>query len=220
MQNIFLDAGGVILNEASHETARAALTVKIFVENGIPYSIEKYWEDIHESLSVYALHTYGFVFWKNTMDKAKYEILYSQYLKSWKELNVPLDLMENIENVLKYLSKKYKIGILGQYNHTLKEVLEGNDLLQYFTYSSTQEKYNITKPDPRYFEAILKDASAEPKESFMVGDRIDKDINPAKMIGMRTIRVKNGIYKNQKPRNTEEIADFEIENIKELIKIL
>jgi len=50
----------------------------------------------------------------------------------------------------------------------------------------------------------------------MVGDRIDKDIIPAKMVGMKTIRIKIGIYKNQEPRIPEEIPDLTVNKIEEI----
>ena len=50
----------------------------------------------------------------------------------------------------------------------------------------------------------------------MVGDRIDKDIIPAKMVGMKTIRIKTGIHKNQEPRIPKEIPDKTVEKIKEI----
>jgi ribonucleotide monophosphatase NagD (HAD superfamily) len=53
----------------------------------------------------------------------------------------------------------------------------------------------------------------------MVGDRIDKDIIPAKMIGMKTIRIKSGIHKNQEPRTPDEMPDLSINELNE-IKIL
>ena len=50
----------------------------------------------------------------------------------------------------------------------------------------------------------------------MVGDRIDKDIIPAKMVGMKTIRVKTGIHKNQEPRIPNEIPDLTVNKIEEI----
>jgi ribonucleotide monophosphatase NagD (HAD superfamily) len=47
----------------------------------------------------------------------------------------------------------------------------------------------------------------------MIGDRIDKDIIPAKAIGMKTIRIRTGIHKNQEPRIPEEIPDITIERL-------
>ena len=106
-------------------------------------------------------------------------------------------LMDGINNFLTYYSKYYRIGLLGQYGTKFRNYLEEEKLLQYFTFSEIQDDYKITKPDPRYFEAILRKCNCVANESIMVGDRIDKDIIPAKMVGMKTIRVKTGIHKNQ-----------------------
>jgi len=63
---------------------------------------------------------------------------------------------------------------------------------------------------------ILEKCKCKSEESIMVGDRIDKDVIPAKMIGMKTIRIKNGIYKNQEPRIPEEKPDITVEGIKDI----
>ena len=50
----------------------------------------------------------------------------------------------------------------------------------------------------------------------MVGDRVDKDIIPAKAIGMKTIRLVTGIHAKQEPRTPEEAPDAQITSIEEL----
>ena len=50
----------------------------------------------------------------------------------------------------------------------------------------------------------------------MVGDRIDNDVIPAKMIGMKTIRVRLGMHAQQEPRTPDERPDVEILSIQEL----
>ena len=97
-----------------------------------------------------------------------------------------------------------------------KQFLKNNNVLHYFTFSEIQDDYNITKPNPKYFEVILEKCTCKAKESIMIGDRIDKDVIPAKMIGMKTIRIKNGIHQNQKPRIPEEKPDITVEGIKEI----
>ena len=47
----------------------------------------------------------------------------------------------------------------------------------------------------------------------MVGDRIDKDIIPAKQVGMKTILIRVGLHKNQRPRIPDELPDLELPNI-------
>jgi FMN phosphatase YigB (HAD superfamily) len=124
--------------------------------------------------------------------------------------------MDGIKDFLINYSKDYAIGILGQYGNDFKKYLEEENILKYFTFREIQDDYKITKPDTRYFEAILKRCNCKAEESIMVGDRIDKDIIPAKLIGMKTVRVKVGIHKNQEPRIPEEIPDLTVQNIKEI----
>ena len=44
-------------------------------------------------------------------------------------------------------------------------------------------------------------------------DRIDKDVIPAKQVGMKTIRIRVGLHKNQLPRIPLEIPDAELDGI-------
>jgi FMN phosphatase YigB (HAD superfamily) len=130
------------------------------------------------------------------------------------KLHDTLNLMDGISDFLMEFSMSYKIGILGQYGIDFRNFLEDKSILKYFDYKEIQDEYKITKPDPRYYVEILKKCNCETEESIMIGDRIDKDIIPAKMVGMKTIRIKTGIHKNQEPRIMEEIADLTVEDIK------
>ena len=54
----------------------------------------------------------------------------------------------------------------------------------------------------------------------MIGDRIDNDIIPAKKMGMATIWVKQGYGKYWTITNESEKADFEVNNLTELLAFL
>ena len=62
----------------------------------------------------------------------------------------------------------------------------------------------------------MKKCNCNAEESIMVGDRIDKDIIPAKLIGMKTIRIRTGIHKNQEPRTPDEIAEITVNKLREI----
>jgi ribonucleotide monophosphatase NagD (HAD superfamily) len=47
----------------------------------------------------------------------------------------------------------------------------------------------------------------------MVGDRIDKDVIPAKLLGMKTILIRVGLHKNQQPRIPFEVPDAELDSV-------
>jgi HAD superfamily hydrolase (TIGR01549 family) len=210
IKNIFLDAGGVILNETTFEENSAKIITEIINYYYKDYTLKNYWEDIEEAVYRFIPHVYDYILYKNIKEINDFKKSKEQYKMELKNINIQFELMDGIEGFLKEFSKCYKIGILGQYGNDFKKYLETNKMLEYFTYTEIQDDYNITKPDTRYYEAILKKCKCKAEESIMVGDRIDKDIIPAKMVGMKTIRIKTGIHKNQEPRIPKEIPDITV----------
>ena len=60
-------------------------------------------------------------------------------------------------------------------------------------------------------------ADCLPNETVMIGDRLENDIFPAKNIGMKTVRIVQGLFAVQKPLNRNYISDYEITDISELL---
>lgn len=219
IKNIFLDAGGVILNEKGHESACTAAITRVLSSFVSDYSQEQYWTDVSEAVYRYAPNVYEYVIWKNVPDRQRYEEAVSEFRRLRTESGTPLVLMEGIEEILRRLAQRFRLGILGQYGRELRDLLSENRLLDFFAFPATQEEFSITKPDPRYFEQVLKRAGVLPQESVMVGDRIDKDIIPAKSIGMKTVRMIGGIHRDQVPRTPEEAPDIELTSITDLPRV-
>ena len=104
-------------------------------------------------------------------------------------------------------------AIAGQYGREILTLLERNNLIGYFTHNITQNDFPLTKPDTRYYEAIVRKIGVDPEACVMVGDRIDKDVIPARLLGMRPILVRTGIHRNQIPRTPFEIPDADLDSI-------
>ena len=215
-KNIFLDAGGVILDETSFEEYSAKIISAVIAAYNKNYSEADYWKNAEEAVYRYVPKVYDYILYKNINTLTEFGKAKSQYKTALNAMEDRFCLMDGIEDFLKIFSRNYKIGIVGQYGKSFKEYLEKENVLQYFSYTETQDNYSITKPDPRYFEAILKKCGCKPEESVMIGDRIDKDIIPAKMIGMKTVRLRTGIHKNQEPRIPEEIPDLTVTNLRDI----
>jgi HAD superfamily hydrolase (TIGR01549 family) len=216
IQNVFLDAGGVILNETEFEMNSAIIITQIIKQYNKKYSVENYWKDIEEAVYRFIPKVYDYVLYKSINNIEKYIVSKNKYKSKIRDINTNFELMDGIKDFLIEYSKYFKIGILGQYGNDFKNFLENKDILKYFTYTETQDNYKITKPDTRYYEAILRKCNCKAEESIMVGDRIDKDIIPAKMVGMKTIRITTGIHKNQEPRIPEEIAEITVNKLEEI----
>jgi len=215
IKNIFLDAGGVILDEKLFEENSSLIITKIIKQYHKDYSVKDYWNDVDEAVYRFIAKVYDYVLFKNIRNINEYDKMKKEYKMEIIKFQ-KFELMNGIKEFLIEYSKQYKIGILGQYGNDFKNYLKNENIIQYISYAEIQDNYNITKPDPRYYEKILEKCNCKAEESIMIGDRIDKDIIPAKMIGMKTIRIKTGIHKNQEARIPEEIPDLTIENINEI----
>jgi HAD superfamily hydrolase (TIGR01458 family) len=54
----------------------------------------------------------------------------------------------------------------------------------------------LGKPSASYFEAALEELDADPPQAWMVGDDVDVDIGGAAALGMRTILVRTGKFRD------------------------
>jgi putative hydrolase of the HAD superfamily len=216
---VLLDGGGVIVDETEFEQLYGEIIVEQLYQIVPGYSIESYYRDIEEAVRVFCPSVYKYVLWKYTKGSIPiFDTLYQKFLDLSKIRRPPMKMHQGFGTEAKMLSQKYKLVIAGQYGREVLSLLKDNKILDCFSSRITQDDFPITKPDPRYLEQIAQTIGSKPSECIMVGDRIDKDIIPARQLGMKTIRIKQGLHKNQMPREPFEIPDKEIDNVCELAK--
>ena len=80
----------------------------------------------------------------------------------------------------------------------------------------TGDMVKNSKPAPDIFLMGAEAVGCAPEEACMVGDRIDNDIRPAKKLGMMTVRLRQGFFRNRLAENEFDIADADIETIGDL----
>lgn len=78
----------------------------------------------------------------------------------------------------------------------------------------------IAKPDKRIFEIALERSSCSPARAVMIGDRLDNDIVPAKLLGMHTIWIKQGFGQYWTVTGEAERPDLTVSCLSELCNIL
>lgn len=130
-------------------------------------------------------------------------------------------LYEEAPDVIKALAQKYELGIIANQLDGLKERLEAFGLLQYFKYIVSSWDVQVMKPDVRIFEYALQlsKCDKDPARAWMIGDRLDNDVLPAKKLGMKTVWIKQGFGALQKPESPSEEPDYTISGLGELLKI-
>jgi len=211
---VLLDAGGVILDESEHETVRAEVIVETLGGVVPGYSIEDYYGDVAEAVECFCPKTYAYVFCKHLEpDRQRFDEVYARHLAVWRERRPRLKLMAGLAEEVRALAADFALGIAGQYGREVLDLLDAHGLLDYFAHRFTQDDFALTKPDPRYYEQMAQRMGVDPRSCVMVGDRIDKDVIPARQTGMKTIRIRQGLHRNQKPRVPDEMPDAELAGV-------
>jgi len=124
--------------------------------------------------------------------------------------------------VLKTLKAKgYRLGIISD---GLVEIqinrLKALKLKEYFDTCTFSEEVGRNKPSPEIFQLALKRARCDPLEAVMVGDNVRTDIAGANRMGMISVWIRRGIFKDLEPDSPLEIPNYTIDNLKNLIFIL
>jgi len=92
---------------------------------------------------------------------------------------------------VKKLKKNYRLGLLSNnIEDWLEEIIEKHKLNKIFDVIVTSYNSRIAKPDIRVFEEIVQKLSVNPKECVYIDD-MEKNIPPAKHLGMKTILFKD-----------------------------
>ena len=118
-------------------------------------------------------------------------------------------------------AKGYKLGIISD---GLVEIqinrVKALNLHKYFDTYTFSEEVGKNKPSSEIFQLALKRTRCKPSEAVMVGDNVKTDIAGANKVGMISVWVRRGIFKNIKPDNPIEIPNYTITDLNELISIL
>ena len=65
-------------------------------------------------------------------------------------------------------------------------------------------------------DLFTPDLDLPPRACIFVGDRLDRDIAPAKAAGMATVQFRSGRYRRQRPRGEAETPDAAVTDVAEL----
>ena len=121
---------------------------------------------------------------------------------------------------LEILSSRYKIGIIANQSLGTKDRLEQHGILQYIDLVIASAEEGVAKPDKKIFEIALERGNCKPNNAVMIGDRIDNDIIPAKLLGMHTIWIKQGFGQYWNITQEVEKADCVVYSLMDICNIL
>jgi putative hydrolase of the HAD superfamily len=160
------------------------------------------------------------VFLKEVLGKVDYKILASAIVGYRKVQHGVMSAYPKVKSTLIKLKEKgIKLAILTDAPRLRAWLrLAETGLVDFFDYIITYEDSKFKKPHKKPFQLMLRKLKLKPGEILMVGDSLDKDIQGAKSLGIKTCYSKYGevskkITKNIKP-------DFTIKAIEELLEIV
>ena len=206
MEWIFFDIGGTLADETKSLHRRAELTAKLQNKMGIHCSTEQIEDAMRRAADMGKPYFQGAV-----------EIL---GLKSM----VPYDavgekLYGDVKPVLEALHGKYHLGIIANQPLGTEARLKQYGIRDYFSVILSSAEEGVSKPAGELFLRALNRSGCEPREAWMIGDRPDNDIAPAKALGMKTVRVRQGLGGRMPVTGEEMRADHTVDSLSELLKI-
>ena len=130
-------------------------------------------------------------------------------------------VFDDAEETLTVLSRQFDLGIIANQTKDIVRLLDDSNISRFFKVRVISSEVGIEKPDPRIFQLAMQLAEASsPKDCIMVGDRLDTDILPANLLGMKTIRTTNSLFKLQEPMSGFERPRYTVSNLSEIPYVL
>ena len=123
------------------------------------------------------------------------------------------------EECLIKLSKHYKIGVIANQQLGAAQRLEEYGLLKYIDLVVASAEEGVAKPDLRIFCTALDRSGCSAENAVMIGDRMDNDIIPADRMGMKTVRVMQGLAASDKS-SYDVTPDYTVNSLTELCELL
>ncbi|HSD49422.1 MAG TPA: HAD-IA family hydrolase [Actinomycetota bacterium] len=86
----------------------------------------------------------------------------------------------------------YRLGVIANQPTEVRHAMARDGLTDFFEFLGVSDDLGLEKPDPRIFAHAVEAIGAPPSACAMVGDRLDHDVRPAKVAGMRAVWMLRG----------------------------
>ena len=127
-----------------------------------------------------------------------------------------IEMVDGIEDLLLYLSDKYKIftasnGIFKMQENRLKK----SNLDKYFDKIFVSDKIGYEKPDKKFFQKIMDLTKFSNDDLILIGDSIKSDI-----IGAKNSKIKSIYFNKEDKKISDKNFTYQVKNLSEIKKIL
>ncbi len=108
------------------------------------------------------------------------------------------------------------VGIAGNQTVRAGGILRSLDLPSDMIAAS--DDWGVSKPDPAFFRCVAEAVPCEPGDTLYVGDRLDNDIRPASVAGLKTALIRRGPWGiiQQNDPEADRVPTIRIDSLTEL----
>jgi HAD superfamily hydrolase (TIGR01549 family) len=212
---LFFDLGNTLISEEVAVDCRIRRMIASFERNGGRVSVEDVRSALREAWAQFAPRPITRAIEMLT-DNLKLRQLVEAEDRYPKELEEPY---QGAERVLQALSQRYRIGVIANQSGGTEARLTRWGLMPFVSICLSSTETGLEKPDPAIFRLALAQARSGPRYAVMIGDRLDNDIRPARLLGWKTIRILQGFAQFQFPRDRFDEADATIAELAELLPL-
>lgn len=125
--------------------------------------------------------------------------------------------LERNQRLLARLHGLYRMAVVSNFYGNVLTLCDEAGLSRYLTAVLDSTQLGLAKPDPEIFRAALRKLDADAGECVFVGDSYERDMLPARRLGMKTIWVKGP---NPRLPAEPEPVDHTISSLAELEALL
>ena len=219
---VLFDIGGPIDRETEAERQIDADLRSALAAEGIAVGDAAYAAAERRAIESFAPNAYQAVLWSLCEgDRARAERAWSRLLSMRAGRPRRFELRPGIDELLAGLaSRGIRLGLAANQPAAVLADLSAAGIAGFFADLSVSGTIGLRKPDPRLFLHACAALSVDPGACIMVGDRIDNDIAPARLLGMAAIRFRTGRHAGQRPRSWLELPDAEVEDVPALARAI
>jgi putative hydrolase of the HAD superfamily len=208
---VLFDVGGPLDTEVTAERMIDDAIVAEMRDAGFAVTPEQYAAANALAVRTFAPHTYSAIIFELCGRDADVTRRVHARVEARVSGRRPFELRDGIADVLAWLSRRgLKLGIAANQPASAIARMDDAGIGAYFHHREVTGVHGFRKPDVRIFLRACDDLCVAPAECIMVGDRIDNDIAPARMLGMRTVLFRTGRHAQQQPRTPDEMPDAEV----------
>lgn len=124
------------------------------------------------------------------------------------------EMVEGAKLILeKYFKSKIKMVLVSRMEKARKDMVKEMDLVKYFS-----DILFVMEKNEKLFKSLLEKYNS--KKVYVVGDYLYEEIRSGNINNMETIWIKNGKFKDMKPRDRYDVPKHIVSSISEITTII